>query len=94
MTFQVNFPRYQVETASDQFQSPTQQKAEEIYQKYVNQKVPCELFLDGKLQRNTNLYDELKWDQILLPYLFGNMACTLFLCGSSYITGDTLMDFE
>ena len=51
MTFQVNFPRYQVETAYDQFQSPTQQKAEEIYQKYVNQKVPCELFLDGKLQK-------------------------------------------
>ena len=43
MTFHVNFPRYQVETAYDQFQSPTQQKAEEIYQKYVNQKVPCEL---------------------------------------------------
>ena len=51
MTFHVNFPRYQVETASNQFQSPTQQKAEEIYQKYVNQKVPCELFLDGKLQK-------------------------------------------
>ena len=51
MTFHVNFPRYQVETAYDQFQSPTQQKAEEIYQKYVNQKVPCELFLDGKLQK-------------------------------------------
>ena len=51
MTFQVNFPRYQVETAYDQFQSPTLRKAEEIYQKYVNQKVPCELFLDGKLQK-------------------------------------------
>ena len=50
MTFHVNFPRYQVETASAQFQSPTQRKAEEIYQRYVNQKVPCELFLDGKLQ--------------------------------------------
>ena len=51
MTFHVNFPRYQVETAYDQFQSPTLRKAEEIYQKYVNQKVPCELFLDGKLQK-------------------------------------------
>ena len=51
MTFHVNFPRYQVETASAQFQSPTQQKAEEIYHKYVNQKVPCELFLDCKLQK-------------------------------------------
>ena len=51
MTFHVNFPRYQVETASDQFQSPTQQKAEEIYQKYVNQKVPCEFFFEGILQK-------------------------------------------
>ena len=51
MTFHVNFPRYQVETASAQFQSPTQRKAEEIYQRYVNQKVPCELLLDGKLQK-------------------------------------------
>ena len=50
MTFQVNFPRYQVETASDQFQSPTQRKAEEIYQKYVNRKVPCEFYMDGRLQ--------------------------------------------
>ena len=51
MTFHVNFPRYQVETATAQFQSPTPQKAEEEYQKYVNQKIPCELFLDGKLQK-------------------------------------------
>ena len=87
MTFHVNFPRYQVETAYDQFQSPTQQKAEEIYQKYVNQKVPCELFLDGKLQKE---YKPRLW----LNYLFGNILCTLFLCGSSYIPGDTLMDFE
>ena len=50
MTFHVNFPRYQVETASDQFQSPTQQKAEEIYQKYVHRNIPCEFFLDGRLQ--------------------------------------------
>ena len=51
MTFHTDFPRYQVETSNEQFQSPTLRKAEEIYQKYVNQKVPCELFLDGKLQK-------------------------------------------
>ena len=51
MTFHVNFPRYQVETASDQFQSPTQQRAEEEYQKYVNQNIPCEFFLEGILQK-------------------------------------------
>ena len=51
MTFHVNFPRYQVETATAQFQSPTPQKAEEEYQKYVKQNVPCEFFLEGKLQK-------------------------------------------
>ena len=51
MTFYTDSPRYQVETASDQFQSPTKQKAEDIYQKYVNQKIPCELFLNGQLQK-------------------------------------------
>ena len=51
MTFHVNFPRYQVETASDQFQSPTQQKAEDIYQKYVDQYVACEFYINGKLQK-------------------------------------------
>ena len=51
MTFHVNFPRYQVETASMQFQSPTQQRAEEEYQKYVNQNIPCEFFLEGILQK-------------------------------------------
>ena len=51
MTFHTIIPRYQVETSNEQFQSPTLRKAEEMYQKYVNQKVPCELFLDGKLQK-------------------------------------------
>ena len=51
MTFHVNFPRYQVETASAQFQSPTQQKAEDIYQKYVDQYVACEFYINGKLQK-------------------------------------------
>ena len=51
MTFQVDIPRYQVETSNEQFHSPTKSKAEDIYQKYVNQKVPCELFMNGKLQK-------------------------------------------
>ena len=51
MTFYTDFPRYQVETSNEQFQSPTKTKAEDIYQKYVNQNVPCELFLNGKLQK-------------------------------------------
>ena len=51
MTFHTDFPRYQVETSKEQFQSPTKTKAEDIYQKYVNQKIPCELFLNGELQK-------------------------------------------
>ena len=51
MTFQVDIPRYQVETSKEQSMLSDKQKAEEIYQKYVNQKIPCELFLDGKLQK-------------------------------------------
>ena len=51
MTFHVDIPRYQVETESAQFQFPTKAKAEDIYQKYVNQNIPCELFLNGKLQK-------------------------------------------
>ena len=47
MTFHVNFPRYQVETASAQFQSPTQQRAEKEYQKYVSQNIPVEYYKEG-----------------------------------------------
>ena len=51
MTFHTIIPRYQVETYNEQFQSPTKKQAEDIYQKYVNQKIPCELFLNGELQK-------------------------------------------
>ena len=51
MSFYTKLSTYQVETASEFQLFPTKQKAEEMYQKYVNQKVPCELFLDGKLQK-------------------------------------------
>ena len=51
MTFHTDFPLYQVETSKEQFQSPTKAKAEDIYQKYVNENIPCELFLNGKLQK-------------------------------------------
>ena len=47
MTYQATFSRYQVETESAQFQSPTKQKAEDEYQKYVNQNIPCEFYQDG-----------------------------------------------
>ena len=51
MTFHVNFPRYQVETASDQFHSHIKEKAEDIYQQYVRENVPCEFYKDGIVQK-------------------------------------------
>ena len=51
MTFHTDFPRYQVETSKEQFQSPTLQKAEDAYQKFVNENIPCELYLNGLLQK-------------------------------------------
>ena len=50
MSFYTKLSTYQVETASEFQLFPTKQKAEEIYQKYVHRKIPCEFFLDGKLQ--------------------------------------------
>jgi hypothetical protein len=50
MTYYHQSPTYQVETGSGFQQFPTKQKAEEVYQNYVNQKVPCEFYLDGRLQ--------------------------------------------
>jgi hypothetical protein len=51
MTFHTIHPRYQVETSKEQSQLSNKQQAEDIYQKYVNQKIPCELFLNGELQK-------------------------------------------
>ena len=51
MTFQVKLTRYQVETASDQFHSHIREKAEDIYQKYVNENIPCEFYKDGIVQK-------------------------------------------
>jgi hypothetical protein len=50
MSFHVVLPDYRVETASEFQTFPTKQKAEEIYQKYVHQRVPCEFYMDGRLQ--------------------------------------------
>ena len=51
MTFQVKLTRYQVETASDQFHSHIREKAEDIYQKYVRENIPCEFYKDGMMQK-------------------------------------------
>jgi len=43
--------RYQVETASSQYQSHIKEKAENIYQQYVRENIPCEFYKDGIVQK-------------------------------------------
>jgi len=51
MTFFTSHPRWQVETSTDQFQYPVKEKAVNKYEDLVLKKIPCELFLDGILQK-------------------------------------------
>ena len=51
MTFQVNLSRYKVETASEQFASHIKDQAEDIYQQYVRENIPCEFYKDGQMQK-------------------------------------------
>ena len=51
MTFHVNMSRYQVETASSQYQSHIKEKAEDIYQQYVRENIPCEFYKDGIVKK-------------------------------------------
>ena len=51
MTFHVNMSRYQVETAASQYQSHIKEKAEDIYQQYVRENIPCEFYKDGIVQK-------------------------------------------
>ena len=63
MTFHTIIPRYQVETSNEQFQSPTKQQAEDIYQKYVDQYVACEFYINGQLQK--------EYKPLINTWLFG-----------------------
>ena len=51
MAFTAILTRYQVETASNQFHSHIKEKAEDIYQQYVRENVPCEFYKDGIVQK-------------------------------------------
>ena len=51
MAFTAVLTRYQVETVSDQFHSHIKEKAEDIYQQYVRENVPCEFYKDGIVQK-------------------------------------------
>tara|TARA_B100000287_G_C20342143_1_gene666242 strand:- start:146 stop:316 length:171 start_codon:yes stop_codon:yes gene_type:complete len=51
MSFTMQLPTYQVETKSGSTLYPSQQQADVHYQKNVQEKIPCELFKDGQLQK-------------------------------------------
>ena len=51
MPFYNQLPTYQVETKSGSTLYPSHKEAQNHYQKFVDNKVPCELYEDGKLQK-------------------------------------------
>ena len=51
MPFTVQLPTYQVETKCGSTLYPSHKEAQNHYQKFVDNKVPCELYEDGKLQK-------------------------------------------
>ena len=51
MSFTMQLPTYQVETKSGSTLYPSQQQADFHYQKNVAQKIPCEFWKDGELQK-------------------------------------------
>mgnify|MGYP001208296286 FL=1 len=51
MPFTVQLPTYQVETKSGSTLYPSHTEANNHYQKFVDNNVPCELYEDGKLQK-------------------------------------------
>ena len=51
MPFTLQLPTYQVETQSGSTIYPSKQEANNHYQKNVKNKIPCEMFEDGQLQK-------------------------------------------
>jgi len=51
MSFTVQLPTYQVETKSGATLYPSRTEANNHYQKYIKDNIPCELYEDGKLQK-------------------------------------------
>ena len=49
MSYYVRQQMFQVETSSDFKTFLFKDHAEQVYQKYVNQKIPCEIYKEGKL---------------------------------------------
>jgi hypothetical protein len=51
MPFTLQLPTYQVETKSGSTLFPTQNEANNHYQKFVDENIPCEFYEDGQLKK-------------------------------------------
>ena len=51
MSFSIQLPTYQVETAVGSTLYPSHTEANNHYQQFVDKNVPCELYEDGRLQK-------------------------------------------
>ena len=51
MPFTLQLPTYQVETKSGSTLFPSQNEANNHYQKFVDNNIPCELYEDGQLKK-------------------------------------------
>ena len=51
MSFSLQLPTFSVETSQESTLYPSQQQADRHYQKYVDERVPCEFFRDGIKQK-------------------------------------------
>jgi hypothetical protein len=51
MSYYTQHPHFQVETSEEQFHFPSRNKAEDTFQNYVTKNIPCELYEDGRLQK-------------------------------------------
>ena len=48
MSFSIQLPTYQVETKTSSTLYPSPTEANNHYQKYIKDKIPCELYRDGE----------------------------------------------
>ena len=51
MSFTFQLPTYQVETKASSTLYPSHTEANNHYQKFVDENVPCELYEDGQLKK-------------------------------------------
>ena len=51
MSFSIQLPTFQVETANSHKLFPSKTKAEQEYTRLVTENIPCEFWIDGQLKK-------------------------------------------